>query len=77
MDGQGCGDHLNSSREVNGFELWISVAKSKADAANIREWYDLSEADFVTNFPHLAKGIQELPDNTDDDPPPLSGPSEG
>jgi hypothetical protein len=62
-DEQSCGDHVNSAREISAFRTGILLAKSKAEAAMVLLRFDLSEDDFMSNFPALAKKVQELPDD--------------
>ncbi|WP_143658615.1 hypothetical protein [Streptomyces sp. IMTB 2501] len=64
MDGQGCGDFLDSCREVSAFELIIQIAKSKVEVIEILHGYNLPEEDLAENFPNLAKKVQGLPDET-------------
>ncbi|MFI6852673.1 hypothetical protein [Streptomyces sp. NPDC050416] len=66
MNEHGCGDHMNSSREMSAFELTIRIAMSKAEITEILQGCNLSEEHFVGCFPDLAKAVQELPD---EDPP--------
>jgi hypothetical protein len=40
------------------------MAASRAEVADILDWYDLSEDDFVAGFPDLAKAVLELPDES-------------
>ncbi|MFE7803660.1 hypothetical protein ACFU51_03125 [Streptomyces sp. NPDC057430] len=44
--------------------LEIQTAKSKAEAVEILHGYDLPEEDFTVDFPHLAKLVRNLPDET-------------
>jgi hypothetical protein len=62
MGEQDCGDFLSSFQELSSFELRIQIAHSKAEVAEILNWYDLPEEDFTRGFPDLAKKVQLLPD---------------
>ncbi|MBA4860438.1 hypothetical protein H1V43_03380 [Streptomyces sp. PSKA54] len=64
MDEQDCEScHLESFRELSGFELSVQLAASKADVAGIIYAHDLSEEEFSDRFPELAKLVQDLPDD--------------
>jgi hypothetical protein len=63
MDEQDCEScHLESFRELGGFELRVQLAASKAEVAGILYEHDLSEEEFSDRFPELAKPVQDLPD---------------
>jgi hypothetical protein len=57
-----CFPLLLSQRECGAIYGHISSAASKVEVAEILNWHELSEDDFVTGFPDLAKAVQELPD---------------
>jgi hypothetical protein len=53
---------LLSYRERSALESDIRRATSKADAADVLHRHDVSEGDFVKEFPDLAKVVHLLPD---------------
>lgn len=65
------GTHLNeddcfplllSQRECNEIDVAIRMAANKAEVSVILNRHLLSEDDFIAGFPHLAKAVQELPE---------------
>jgi hypothetical protein len=62
MNEQGNGDYLDSSRELDSFELNIQTARSKADVADVLLGHNLSKERFIDDFPDLAKLVQDLLD---------------
>ncbi|MFJ4584407.1 hypothetical protein [Streptomyces echinatus] len=62
MDDNDCGFLLLSHRERSALRLDICRAASKAEAAEVLYRHDISEDDFIKEFPDLAKVIQLLPD---------------
>lgn len=61
MDDNDGGFLLPSYRERSALELDILRATSKAEAADVLHRHDVSEDDFVKEFPALAKVVQLLP----------------
>ncbi|MFJ7035795.1 MULTISPECIES: hypothetical protein [Streptomyces] len=64
MNEDDCFPLLLSGRERSGIDVTIRTAASRAEVADVLDRYALSEADFVAGFPDLAKGVQELPDES-------------
>ncbi|WP_426569426.1 hypothetical protein [Streptomyces canus] len=62
MDDNDGGFLLLSYHERSALELDIRRAASKAEAAEVLHRHDVSEGDFVKEFPDLAKVVQLLPD---------------
>ncbi|MFG3005732.1 hypothetical protein [Streptomyces calvus] len=63
MNEDDCYPLLLSQREREAVELDIRRAVSKAEVADILNWHELSEGDFLAGFPDdLAKAVQALPD---------------
>jgi hypothetical protein len=62
LDDNDCDFLLLSNRERSVLWLDIHRATSKAEAAAVLDLHDLSEDDFVKEFPDLAKVVQLLPD---------------
>lgn len=62
MNEDDCFPFLLSQRERGAIDVRIRSATSKVDVADILNRHGLSEDDFVTGFPDLAKAAQELPD---------------
>jgi hypothetical protein len=62
LDDSDCGFLLLSDRERSALGLDIQQAASKAEAAEVLHRYDVSENDFLKEFPDLAKVVQLLPD---------------
>ncbi|MEU7299300.1 hypothetical protein [Streptomyces sp. NPDC007206] len=62
MDDNDCGFLLLSERERSALGLDIHRAANKAEAAQVLHRYDVPEADFLREFPDLAKVVQLLPD---------------
>ncbi|MEY2243622.1 hypothetical protein AB8A21_11890 [Streptomyces sp. BF23-18] len=62
MNGQGYNNYFNSDRELSSFIIGIHMADSKAKAAEVLDWADLSEEYFIEGFPDLAKKVRDLPD---------------
>ncbi|MYV41751.1 hypothetical protein GT030_23505 [Streptomyces sp. SID1328] len=58
------GDHLTAFRDLNPFLLNILTADSKARAAEVFQWYEITEVEFVKYFPEYAKRVQGLPGDT-------------
>jgi hypothetical protein len=59
-----CFPLLLSRRECGAIDAHIRMAASKAEVADLLDWHDLSEDDFIVGFPGLAKTVQELPDES-------------
>lgn len=68
MNEQDNDDSLDSQRESSSFGLSMKLASSMADVRGILHDYGLSEDEFTSRFPSLAKLIQGLPDEAA--PPP-------
>ncbi|WP_432133228.1 hypothetical protein [Streptomyces sp. bgisy154] len=62
MDDNDGGFLLLSSRERSTLEWDICRATSEAEVAGLLHRHDVSEDDFVKEFPDLAKLVQLLPD---------------
>jgi hypothetical protein len=62
LDDNDSGFLLLSDRERSALSLEIRGVASKAEAAEVLHWYDVSEDDFPKEFPDLAKVVQLLPD---------------
>ncbi|MET8769658.1 hypothetical protein [Streptomyces sp. NPDC004658] len=61
MDDKDCCFLLLSGRESSAFWLDIHLAASKAEVAEVLHRHNVSEDDFVKEFPDLAKVVQVLP----------------
>lgn len=64
MNENDCFPLLLSQRECSAIGACIRMSASKAEVADILNWYELSEDDFIAGFPDLAKAVQELPDES-------------
>ncbi|MFJ6069612.1 hypothetical protein ACIQFU_02010 [Streptomyces sp. NPDC093065] len=74
MNEDDCFSLLLSQRECSALKQEIDSAKSKAEASAILNrhgtYHGLSEEDLLTEFPGLAKTVQELPDDSSPVPDP-------
>jgi hypothetical protein len=62
LDDNDCDFLLLSDRERSALGLEIQRAASRIEAAEVLHRYDVSEDDFLKEFPDLAKVVQLLPD---------------